>query len=215
VVAVISDDNAASVWRENATSRILRRRHAMVWTVRSLNEVFERAMVPTLQTERLILRGHRLDDFPAYAAMWANEQVTRFIGGKALSEEEAWSKFMRMAGQWTMLGFGFFAVENRASGRFIGETGFVEGRRAITPSLIGVPEIGWAFVSDVHGKGYALEAARAALGWGVSHFGPVAMRCIIAPENGPSIRLAQKLGFAEILRTSYHDAPTVMFERAV
>jgi RimJ/RimL family protein N-acetyltransferase len=170
--------------------------------------------IPVLQTERLILRGHTLDDFPAYAAMWANETVTRFIGGKPLTEEEAWSKFMRTVGQWTMLGFGFFAVAERASGRLIGETGFVEGHRAIEPSLIGVPEIGWGFVPAFHGKGYAFEAAQAARDWGVTHFGPVAMRCIIAPENTPSIRLAKKLGFTELLRTTYRGDPTVMFERA-
>jgi RimJ/RimL family protein N-acetyltransferase len=172
-------------------------------------------IIPVLQTERLILRGHTLDDFPAYAAMWKTEEVTRFIGGKPLNEEEAWGKFMRMAGQWTMLGFGFFAVEERATGRFIGETGFVEGRRAIAPSLIGTPEIGWGFAPDVHGRGIAFEAAFAALGWGETHFGKVAMRCIIAPENTPSLRLAQKLGFAEILRTTYHDQPTIMLERGV
>ncbi len=171
-------------------------------------------MSVTLQTERLILRQHRLDDFPAYGAMWATEEVTRFIGGKPNTEEEAWAKFMRMAGQWTMLGFGFFAVEDRATGRFIGETGFVEGRRIIEPSLIGTPEIGWSFTPDVHGKGYAFEAASAGLRWGETHFGGVPMRCIIAPENEPSLRLAQKLGFAEILRTTYHDQPTVMLERA-
>jgi RimJ/RimL family protein N-acetyltransferase len=170
--------------------------------------------VPVLQTERLILRGHTLDDFPAYAAMWATEEVTRFIGGKPNTEEEAWAKFMRMAGQWTMLGFGFFAVEERTTGRFIGETGFVEGRREIAPSLIGVPEIGWGFVPKVHGKGYAFEAARAARDWGETRFGKVPMRCIIAPENAPSIRLAQKLGFVEILRTTYKGEPTVMMERA-
>ncbi|HUB84138.1 MAG TPA: GNAT family N-acetyltransferase, partial [Rhizomicrobium sp.] len=130
------------------------------------------------------------------------------------TEEEAWSKFLRVAGQWPILGFSFFAVEERASGRFIGETGFVEGRRAIEPSLIGIPEIGWGFAPDVHGKGYAFEAASAALAWGEGHFGRVPMRCIIAPENTPSIRLAKKLGFTELLRTSYRGDPTVMFERA-
>jgi len=168
---------------------------------------------PVLHTERLILRKHRLEDFPAYAAMWATEEVTRFIGGKPNTDEEAWAKFMRMAGQWAMLGFGFFAVEERATGRFIGETGFVEGRRDIAPSLIGIPEIGWGFAPDVHGKGYALEAARAARAWGEAHFGKVPMRCIIAPENTPSIRLAHKLGFKEILRTTYKEQPTVMLER--
>jgi RimJ/RimL family protein N-acetyltransferase len=169
--------------------------------------------IPILQTERLILRGHRMDDFPAYAAMWATEEVPRFIGGKPLTEEEAWSKFLRVAGQWPILGFSFFAVEERASGRFIGETGFVEGRRAIVPSLIGVPEIGWGFAPDVHGKGYAFEAASAALHWGQTHFGKVPMRCIIAPENIRSLNLAKKLGFVELLRTTYKDEPTVMLER--
>jgi RimJ/RimL family protein N-acetyltransferase len=169
--------------------------------------------IPTLTTERLILRGHRLDDFPAYAAMWATDEVTRFIGGKPLGEEEAWGKFMRMPGQWAMLGFGFFAVEERATGRFIGETGFVEGRRVIEPSLIGTPEMGWGFAPDVHGRGYAFEAASAALRWGEDRFGKAAMRCIIAPENTRSIRLAQKLGFVELLHTTYKDEPTVMLER--
>lgn len=168
----------------------------------------------TILTERLILRGHTMEDFPAYAAMWKTEEVTRFIGGKPLSEEESWGKFRSIVGQWTLLGFGFFAVEERSSGRFIGETGFVEGRRAIEPSLIGIPEIGWGFAPDVHGKGYALEAASAALKWGIAKFGHVPMRCIIAPENIRSIGLAQKLGFKELLRTTYKDAPTVMLERA-
>ena len=170
--------------------------------------------IPVLQTERLILRGHRADDFPAYAAMWATEEVPRFIGGKPLTEEEAWSKFLRVAGQWPILGFSFFAVEERASGRFIGETGFVEGRRAIEPSLIGTPEMGWGFAPDIHGKGYAFEAASAALAWGEGHFGKVPMRCIIAPENTRSINLAKKLGFVELLLTIYKGEPTVMLERA-
>ena len=170
-------------------------------------------MIPTLTTERLILRGHRKEDFPAYAAMWKTEEVTRFIGGKPMTDEESWGKFLRVIGQWDLLGFGFFAVEERASGRLIGETGFVEGRRIIEPSLIGIPEIGWGFAPDVHGKGYAFEASQAALRWGEKHFGNVPMRCISAPENAPSIRLAKKLGFVEIVQTIYKGEPTVMLER--
>ena len=62
--------------------------------------VFERMPVemdiPVIETERLILRGHRIDDFPSYAAMWAEPVVTRFIGGAPLSEEDAWAKFLRI-----------------------------------------------------------------------------------------------------------------------
>jgi RimJ/RimL family protein N-acetyltransferase len=170
--------------------------------------------IPTLQTERLILRGYRIEDFPAYAAMWKTQEVTRFIGGKPQTEEESWAKFLRIFGQWHMLGFSFFAVEERATGHFIGQSGFVEGKREIEPPLTGIPEIGWSFAPHVHGKGYALEASRAALEWGEKHFGKVPMRCIIAPENTPSIRLAQKLGFVEMLQTTYKGEPIPLFERA-
>ncbi|HEY5337032.1 MAG TPA: GNAT family N-acetyltransferase [Rhizomicrobium sp.] len=169
--------------------------------------------IPILQTERLILRGHHAEDFPAYAAMWSDTDVTRFIGGVPMKEEDAWAKFLRTIGQWQVLGFGFWAIEEKASGQFIGEVGFVEGKRDIQPSLKGVPEMGWAFVPSVHGKGYAQEAVKAALAWGGTKFGPVAMRCIIAPENAPSVRLAKKFGFAEFIRTTYKGNPTVMFER--
>src|SRR4029078_1365630 len=69
--------------------------------------------VPALETERLVLRGHVLEDFPAYAAMWADPHVTKFIGGKPLSEEEAWGKFLRNFGQWMVVGFGFWCVVER------------------------------------------------------------------------------------------------------
>lgn len=170
--------------------------------------------IPTLETPRLILRGQRPDDFPSYAAMWATENVTRFIGGKPQTEEEAWQRFLRIAGQWHMLGYGFWTVEEKQSRRRIGEAGFVEGKRAIEPSLKGIPEIGWSIEPAEQGKGYAYEAAKAALDWGIAHFKGQPIRCIIAPENAPSLKLAQKLGFQEILRTTYHGEPTIMLERA-
>jgi RimJ/RimL family protein N-acetyltransferase len=170
--------------------------------------------VPVLQTERLILRGYRREDFADYAAMWGDAEVTRFVGGKPFTEEEAWAKFLRSMGQWQALGFGGWAVEQKASGRLIGDVGFIEGMREISPSLKGVPEMGWAFTPFVHGKGYAFEAASAARDWGADHFGGVAMRCIIAPENAPSLRLAAKLGFVEMLHTTYRSDPIIMLERA-
>ncbi len=171
------------------------------------------AIVPVLETERLILRGHRLDDFPDSLALWSNPDVTRFIGGRPSTREEAWGRLLRYAGHWSLLGFGYWAVEEKGTGRFIGETGFAEGRREIEPSLEGIPEIGWALSPDVHGKGYATEAVQAVMAWGESHFGAVRTACIIAPENGPSIRVAQKCGYREFRRTTYKDNPTIMFMR--
>ena len=73
--------------------------------------------VPVIETERLVLRAHRLDDFDAYAVMWADPVVTRFIGGKPRTREESWIRFLRHPGMWSMLGFGFWAIEEKASGR--------------------------------------------------------------------------------------------------
>ena len=169
--------------------------------------------VPVVETERLILRGHTLDDFPAYAEMWADPGVTRFIGGAPLSQEESWGKFVRTFGQWTLMGYGFWSVVEKQSGRRIGELGFLEGKRDITPYLAGTPECGWAFVPNVHGNGFASEALRAALRWGDGHFGRVRMACIIAPENAPSLKLAAKFGFREAHRTSYKGQATIVLHR--
>src|ERR1700692_4018723 len=113
--------------------------------------------VPVLETERLKLRAHRLDDFVNCAAMARDAPVTRFVGGKPLSEEEAWTKFLRYAGHWSLLGFGYWAVQEKSSGNFVGEIGFADYKRELEPSLKGEPEIGWVLASAAHGKGYAPE----------------------------------------------------------
>ena len=169
--------------------------------------------VPALHTERLTLRGHTLDDFPALAAMWADPIVTRFVGGTPLSEEEAWAKLLRSVGQWQLMGYGFWSVHERQGGERIGELGFLEGRRDIVPSLVSTPECGWALASRAHGKGYASEALSAALAWGDVHFGKVRTACIISPENAASLRVAEKAGYREAARTTYKGSPTIVFYR--
>ena len=168
---------------------------------------------PVLETERLRLRGPRPDDFPAYAAMWADPEVTRFINGAPLSDEEAWAKFMRAFGHWTLVGYGFWTVEEKATGLRVGETGFLDVHRDITPSLNGTPEAGWAFAKAAQGKGYATEAVRAVLGWGERRFGKVRFAAIIAPQNSASLNVAAKTGFKEATRTTYKGDPTVMLYR--
>jgi RimJ/RimL family protein N-acetyltransferase len=86
--------------------------------------------------------------------MWADPIVTRYFGGKVLTEEEAWTKFLRYAGHWSLLGFGYWAVEEKATGNFIGEVGFCDYKRDIESLLKNVPEIGWVLASGAHGKGY-------------------------------------------------------------
>jgi|ERR1700685_94699 len=171
--------------------------------------------MPMLETARLNLRAHRLDDFAQCAAMWADPNVTRYIGGKPLTEEEAWTKFLRYAGHWPLLGFGYWVAEEKATGNFAGELGFADYKRDIEPSLKGVPEIGWVLASHAQGKGYATEAVRAIVAWGDVHFQSPRTACIIAPENLASIRVAVKCGYRELQRANYKGKATLMFVREV
>jgi RimJ/RimL family protein N-acetyltransferase len=82
------------------------------------NPVYTAVQVPVLETERLKLRGHRLDDFAPCAAMWADPLVTRHIGGIPLSAEESWTRLLRYVGHWALLGFGYWVVEEKATGNF-------------------------------------------------------------------------------------------------
>jgi len=168
---------------------------------------------PTIVTERLRLRGHRVDDLPQCAAMWAEEGVTRFIGGKPLTEEETWLRMLRHVGHWSLLGFGYWVVEEKANGRFLGEAGLAEFRREIEPSIVGTPEAGWVFASASHGKGYASEAMRAILQWGHTRFGDDRTVCLIDTENTASLRLAARLGFNEEVRTTFRGHATIILGR--
>jgi RimJ/RimL family protein N-acetyltransferase len=168
---------------------------------------------PVIETERLRLRGHRVDDLPQCAAMWAEEGVTHFIGGKPLTEEEVWLRMLRHAGHWSLLGFGYWVVEEKTTGQFLGEAGLAEFRREIEPSIVGTPEAGWVFAGASHGKGYASEAMRAILAWGEARFGNDRSVCLIDPENTSSLRLAERLGFKEEVRTIFRDHATIILGR--
>ena len=97
---------------------------------------------PTIESERLVLRGYIVEDFPDMAAAWADPEVVRYIG-RPSTEEESWARFLRNSALWPMLGYGYWAATEKGSGRWIGDVGFADFKREIEPSLKGVPEIGW------------------------------------------------------------------------
>jgi RimJ/RimL family protein N-acetyltransferase len=171
--------------------------------------------IPVLETERLKLRGHGLDDFGPCAAMWADPEVSRQLGRKPFSEEESWTRLLRYVGHWALLGFGYWVVEDRASGKFAGEVGFANFKRDMESPVKALPEIGWVLAPWAHGKGYATEAARAAVGWGDQNFSPRKTTCIISPDNPRSIRVAEKCGYRELQLTMYKGKPAVVFLREV
>lgn len=172
-----------------------------------------RSRPPALSTPRLKLRAHRLEDLPACAKMWADPKVVRFIGGQPFNVQQSWSKILAYAGMWVMKGYGFWAVEEKASGKFVGELGFADFQRDIKPSFKGAPELGWAFASEAHGKGYATEALRAILKWGDKRLDAERVVCIIDPAHAASVRVAEKCGFKKARPAVYRGAPTVIYER--
>src|SRR5690606_24776681 len=171
-------------------------------------------MIPTLETDRLILRPYQLQDFERYAEMWADPDVVRFLGGTPFDREASWQRFLRHSGMWEHLGFGFFAIVEKQTGAFAGEAGFQELRRDIEPSIEGSMEAGWALNPNVQGWGYATEAMAAAIGWAGTAFAGRWMTCLIHADNLPSIRVANRLGFSELARTRYRNTPITIFERA-
>jgi RimJ/RimL family protein N-acetyltransferase len=170
---------------------------------------------PTLETERLRLRAYRREDFAALHAMWSDPVVMRFILGRASTEEETWARLLRYAGLWPLLGYGYWAVEERSTGRFVGDVGFADFRRDMTPSLGGAPEAGWVLSAWAHGKGLATEAVRAAHAWSDAHLaGEGHTACMILPENAASIGVAIKCGYVENGRATYKGNEDLVFRRA-
>jgi RimJ/RimL family protein N-acetyltransferase len=170
-------------------------------------------MIPVIETPRLILRAHALADFDAYVALWSDPDVVRFITGTPFTREASWSRFLRHPGHWRYMGFGFLAIEERETGRFIGEAGFHDMRREMTPSIEGTLEAGWALTPSTHGRGYGSEAMQALVAWADETFPGRRMTCIVDPANLASQRVAAKLGFSEVARTSFHGSQTILFER--
>ncbi len=170
--------------------------------------------IPTLETERLLLRALVPADFEAYFELWRNEEVVRYTTGAASDRETTWARMLRSAGHWHHLGFGFFAVQEKASGTLIGEVGFLELRRAIVPTLEGTLETGWIISPEFQGKGYAAEAVAAALQWAAATFPAMPYTCIIDPDNHRSLKLADKLGFRKIAEGIYKDHPVLVLSRS-
>lgn len=142
----------------------------------------------SLETERLILRMWRAEDFDTYAAICADAEVMRYLGGKTLTRHEVWRSMAFHVGHWHLLGYGHWAVEEKSSGRFVGRIGFLNPE--------GWPgfEVGWTLARECWGKGYATEGARAALDYAFKEMGREHVISLIHPDNAASIRVAERLG---------------------
>lgn len=144
---------------------------------------------PVLFTERLMLRPPNRDDLDGYAAFAADAETMRHLGG-VLTRAEAWRDLSLRAGAWMTRGFSMFSVIERATGAWVGRIGPWQ------PEGWPGTEVGWGVRRDFAGKGYAYEAACAAMDYAVDVLGWPEIIHTIAPDNVRSARLAQRLGSA-------------------
>ncbi|HET9429028.1 MAG TPA: GNAT family N-acetyltransferase [Allosphingosinicella sp.] len=166
-----------------------------------------------IETERLILRVLTVDDFDDYLAMTADPETFRFSERGPMGSDEAWTRLLRQVGHWALLGFGPFAVEEKASGRFVGEAGLGDFRRNLGPEFDGAPEAAWALAGWARERGYATEAAAAALAWMEERFSTQRTVCLIHSDNELSLRVARKLGFSAFQERVYRGYPALLHER--
>lgn len=142
---------------------------------------------PVLETERLFLRPTAMEDFPRWAELMADPEAARFLGGPQTAET-AWRGFMSMAGAWSLTGVSMFSLIERETGRWQGRIG--------PWSPLGWPgtEVGWGLHPDAQGKGFGVEAATATIDFAFDVLGWTDVIHCIDPDNGPSQRLAERLG---------------------
>lgn len=147
--------------------------------------------IPVLETERLILRALRGEDTPALAAIHGDAEVMRFLGdGKPEpSLAEAYRVIMTYTGHWSLHGCGKWAVEEKATGRLVGRTGFID-QPYDWPGL----ELGWTLARESWGKGYATESALAARDWAFQVLGADRVLSMINPGNHASQAVARRIG---------------------
>jgi RimJ/RimL family protein N-acetyltransferase len=143
--------------------------------------------IPSLTTERLLLRSFRADDFEFYAELNANQEVMRYIDA-VQDRVAAFRSFCAAIGHWTARGYGPWAIEERESGRLVGRAGLL--RWEDWPGL----EVGYTLHPSAWGRGYATEAARRALRYAHEVLCARGVISLIQPQNAASIRVADRLG---------------------
>jgi RimJ/RimL family protein N-acetyltransferase len=169
-------------------------------------------IAPVIETPRLRLRGFRASDLDAQQEATADPAVYRHLGGSPPAREDTWRKILGSPGLWALLGYGYWVVEGRSDGAYLGQVGFADFKRDMVPSIEGVPEMGWIMAPRAQGQGYATEAALAALAWADEALGGEIV-AIISHGNAASIRIAEKGGFAAREEALYKDEPILLFRR--
>jgi len=145
-------------------------------------------VIPQLQTERLVLRGLKQEDFEAYARFHEDPEVVRYLSGSPVSRSDAWRSLAVMVGHWILRGYGMWAVERKSDGVFLGRVGLWNPE-----GWVGL-EVGWTLAREFWGQGYATEAARAAMDFAFLTQDISRLISVIDIGNLASQRVAARLG---------------------
>lgn len=148
------------------------------------------AILPELETGRLSLRRFEIDDAPCVVELLNQPSFIRNIGDRGVRNAADARRYLRdgpMA-MYDKFGFGLWRASRRADGAFVGMCGLL--KRDILPDV----DVGYAFLPEHWGQGYASEVAGACLELGARRFGLKRIIGVVSEHNVASIRVLEKIG---------------------
>ncbi|HEX4737163.1 MAG TPA: GNAT family N-acetyltransferase [Allosphingosinicella sp.] len=160
-----------------------------------------------------MLRPYAPHDYEAVHSMSTETGMWRYSERGPMAPEESWTRLLRHAGHWALHGYGAFAIEEKATGLLVGEAGFADFRRGFGADFDPFPEACWSIRADRQERGYATEAAEAALAWLEEKLGAKRTVCLIHAANVPSHRVAAKLGYVSFRPVKYRGYHALLLQR--
>jgi RimJ/RimL family protein N-acetyltransferase len=155
-----------------------------------------------IETERLTLRPLGPSDLDDFLALHADPDVVRFTTG--YDRAGAQLRLEEISGEWEQYGFGPMALLERDGGRFLGRCGL-----KYWPQF-DETEVGWSLRPEARGHGYATEAGRACIDWGFRRFPVPYITAMIHPQNGASLRVAERLGLTPLRDDTLLGTPVIV-----
>lgn len=168
---------------------------------------------PFIRTERLDLWLPQSTDWRKIHTIVGEQETGRYLGPPQ-GEDDGFARFLRSSGSWLLYGYGMFILRARGQDQVIGTCGCFHMWRGIGDDMDDVVEAGWIIGADHVSKGYGSEAMRAILAWFDAKFAEPVM-CMIDPNNAPSLRLAERLGFIMVRKAEIHGDSVVLLRRPI
>ncbi|MDE1468195.1 GNAT family N-acetyltransferase [Aurantiacibacter sp. D1-12] len=166
---------------------------------------------PVITTERFDLWIPGAEDIPGMLALLSHPETHRFLGPMGTPGSHM-SRILRNVGSWVVYGYGLLVVKHRGDPAPIGNCGIFHTHRDLGADFDDRPEAGWIIAAEHAGQGVASEVMEAILRWFDTERGGEIM-CMIDPDNAPSLRLADKFGFAPLRVAEMPDGDTVRLFR--